>query len=110
MKRRCIELDLPPLEEYDFRNDKNPLNPDLEIDLQPTTNIRPYQERALAKMFGNGRGRSGVVVLPCGAGKTLVGITASSTIRKSTLVICKGYSLLHESCKYMHTITDARSL
>jgi len=98
------------LEEYDFRNDKNPLNPDLEIDLQPTTNIRPYQERALAKMFGNGRGRSGVVVLPCGAGKTLVGITASSTIRKSTLVICKGYSLLHESCKYMHTITDARSL
>jgi DNA excision repair protein ERCC-3 len=79
------------LEEYDFRNDRNALNPDLEIDLQPTTNIRPYQERALAKMFGNGRGRSGVVVLPCGAGKTLVGITATCTVRKSTLVICKGY-------------------
>lgn len=40
------------LEEYDFRNDT--LNPNLPIDLKPTTVIRPYQEKSLSKMFGNG--------------------------------------------------------
>ena len=39
-------------------------------------------------MFGNGRARSGIIVLPCGAGKTLVGITATCTIKKSALVLC----------------------
>lgn len=86
VKKRCIELDYPMLEEYDFRNDH--INPQLPFDLRPTTTIRPYQERALGKLFGNGRARSGIIVLPCGAGKTLVGITAACTIKKSCLVLC----------------------
>jgi DNA excision repair protein ERCC-3 len=86
VKRRCIELDFPMLEEYDFRNDT--VNPNLPIDLKPTTVIRPYQEKSLSKMFGNGRARSGIIVLPCGAGKSLVGITAACTVKKSTLVLC----------------------
>eukprot|EP00299_Pterocystis_sp_00344_P014225 c7037_g2_i3.p1 GENE.c7037_g2_i3~~c7037_g2_i3.p1 ORF type:complete len:463 (-),score=111.96 c7037_g2_i3:5-1393(-) len=57
------------------------------IDLKPTTTLRPYQEKALSKMFSNGRARSGIIVLPCGAGKTLVGITAACTIKKSVLVL-----------------------
>ena len=36
------------------------------IMLKPTTILRPYQEKSLRKMFGNGRARSGVIVLPCG--------------------------------------------
>jgi len=36
------------------------------IDLKPNTILRPYQEKSLRKMFGNGRARSGVIVLPCG--------------------------------------------
>ncbi|WFD45342.1 DNA helicase [Malassezia psittaci] len=86
VKRRCNELGFPMLEEYDFRNDR--MNPDLDIDLKPITHIRPYQEKSLAKMFGNSRARSGIIVLPCGAGKTLVGITAACTIKKSCLVLC----------------------
>ena len=39
-------------------------------------------------MFGNGRARSGVIVLPCGAGKTLVGVTACTTVRKRCIVLC----------------------
>jgi len=39
-------------------------------------------------MFSNGRARSGVIVLPCGSGKTLVGITAACTIKKRTMVLC----------------------
>ncbi|XP_037940776.1 general transcription and DNA repair factor IIH helicase subunit XPB [Teleopsis dalmanni] len=86
IQRRCIEIEHPLLAEYDFRNDTN--NPDINIDLKPTAVLRPYQEKSLRKMFGNGRARSGVIVLPCGAGKSLVGVTACCTVRKRALVLC----------------------
>ena len=74
------------MQEYDFRNDTK--NENVPIDLKPSTMIRNYQEKSLSKMFGNGRARSGVIVLPCGAGKSLVGITACCTVKKSALVLC----------------------
>uniref|UniRef100_A0A183EC17 Helicase_C_3 domain-containing protein n=1 Tax=Gongylonema pulchrum TaxID=637853 RepID=A0A183EC17_9BILA len=52
-----------------------------------TFEFRPYQEKSLRKMFGNSRARSGVIVLPCGAGKTLVGVTAATTVNKRCLVL-----------------------
>lgn len=70
LQKRCIEIEHPLLAEYDFRNDTR--NPDINIDLKPSAVLRPYQEKSLRKMFGNGRARSGVIVLPCGAGKSLV--------------------------------------
>ncbi|KAL3092361.1 hypothetical protein niasHS_007570 [Heterodera schachtii] len=85
VQKRCIEMEYPLLAEYDFRNDT--YNPNLNIDLKPTTTLRPYQEKSLRKMFGNSRARSGVIVLPCGAGKTLVGVTAATTINKRCLVL-----------------------
>ncbi|KAI7643728.1 DNA repair helicase rad25, partial [Hortaea werneckii] len=81
-----VKLNLPLTEEYDFRADEQ--NATLDIDLRPSTQIRYYQEHALSKMFGNGRARSGIIVLPCGAGKTLVGITAACTEKKSVIVLC----------------------
>lgn len=86
IKKRCIEIDYPLIEEYDFLNDSKLSH--LEIDLKPTSQIRTYQEICLNKMFGNGRARSGIIVLPCGSGKTLVGITSISTIKKSALILC----------------------
>lgn len=86
VKKQAIELDYPLMEEYDFRNDR--ANPDIPMDLKPHTRIRRYQERSLAKMFGNGRARSGIIVLPCGAGKTLTGVTAAQTIKKSVVCLC----------------------
>lgn len=86
IQKRCIEIDHPLLAEYDFRNDT--INKDINIDLKPAAVLRPYQEKSLRKMFGNGRARSGVIVLPCGAGKSLVGVTACCTVRKRALVLC----------------------
>ena len=86
VQKRCLSMGFPVLEEYDFNHDF--VNPNLDIDLKPGTKIRDYQEKSLGKMFGNGRARSGIIVLPCGAGKTLVGITAACTIRKSVIVLC----------------------
>ncbi|KAJ7106807.1 P-loop containing nucleoside triphosphate hydrolase protein [Mycena crocata] len=86
VKKRCSELEYPMLEEYDFRHDV--ANANLKIDLKAAAIIRPYQETSLSKMFSNGRARSGIIVLPCGAGKTLIGIIAACTIQKSCLVLC----------------------
>jgi hypothetical protein len=62
VKRVCLpppegRLNYPLLEEYDFRGDTH--NPPLDIELRPNVQLRPYQEKSLAKMFGNGRARSG---------------------------------------------------
>ncbi|HVK19050.1 MAG TPA: DNA repair helicase XPB, partial [Fimbriiglobus sp.] len=51
--------------------------------------VRDYQREA-ADVFhagGDVRGGSGVIVLPCGAGKTIVGIAAMALLQKSTLVL-----------------------
>ena len=52
--------------------------------------------RDRSKMFGNGRARSGVIVLPCGAGKTLVGISAACTIGRSTIVLCPNQTSVNQ--------------
>jgi DNA excision repair protein ERCC-3 len=51
--------------------------------------IRPYQEEAVAVFHAGGsvRGGSGVIVLPCGAGKTLVGIGTMARVKRKTLVL-----------------------
>ena len=86
IRRRCVELDSPLLEEYDFIHDIHVCS--IKIDLNPDTRIRKYQEKALSKMFNKSRARSGVVVLPCGAGKTIVGIAAITIIKKTALIVC----------------------
>ena len=50
--------------------------------------IRVYQEHAISRMFTGNRAKSGIIVLPCGAGKTLVGIMAIDKIKHKTLVMC----------------------
>lgn len=50
---------------------------------------RHYQRQA-AEIFHAGgaeRGGSGVIVLPCGAGKTIVGMTCMALVRASTLIL-----------------------
>src|SRR5690554_5856549 len=46
--------------------------------------LRPYQKEAVEHFWGGG---SGVVVLPCGAGKTLVGAAAMAQARATTLIL-----------------------
>ena len=89
VRERALQLNLPFTDEYDFRADT--MNPDIkELGLKQGSAIRPYQEKALSKMFSGGRAKSGIIVLPCGAGKTLVGIAATCTVGKNTIVICNG--------------------
>ena len=52
--------------------------------------LRGYQQQAVDAFWAEGHadGGSGVVVLPCGAGKTLVGIAAMARVQAHTLILC----------------------
>jgi DNA excision repair protein ERCC-3 len=98
--KRCQDIGFPLTEEYDFNNDE--VNAKLDIDLRPHAQIRYYQEKALSKMFSNSRARSGIIVLPCGAGKTLVGITAACGVKKSCIVLCtSGMSVVQWRAEFL---------
>jgi DNA excision repair protein ERCC-3 len=51
--------------------------------------VRDYQREAADVFYAGGdvRGGSGVIVLPCGAGKTIVGIAAMAQMQRSTLIL-----------------------
>jgi len=51
--------------------------------------VREYQRQAAESFIGNTLlpGGSGVVVLPCGAGKTVVGIYSMSLLKRRTLIL-----------------------
>jgi DNA excision repair protein ERCC-3 len=55
----------------------------IELD-QTTWQLRDYQQQAAAMFWEGG---SGVVVLPCGAGKTLVGAAAMAQASATTLIL-----------------------
>jgi len=67
----------------------------LELRLRETTasgrpfRLRPYQLEAVAAFHADGstRGGSGVLVLPCGAGKTIIGIGVMEKVKSHTLII-----------------------
>jgi DNA excision repair protein ERCC-3 len=52
-------------------------------------NLRDYQRESAEIFYAGGdvKGGSGVIVLPCGSGKTVVGIAAMSKVERSTLVL-----------------------
>lgn len=57
----------------------------LELSLTETKwALRDYQKDAVSRFWEGG---SGVVVLPCGAGKTLVGAAAMATAKTNTLIL-----------------------
>jgi DNA excision repair protein ERCC-3 len=60
--------------------------------------VRDYQRDAADIFYAGGdvRGGSGVIVLPCGAGKTIVGIAAMALMQRSTLVLTTGITAVKQ--------------
>jgi len=71
--------------------------------------VRDYQSDAAAAFWagGDSRGGSGVIVLPCGAGKTIVGIAAMAAAQKSTLVLTTSQTAVHQ---WHHELLDKTDL
>lgn len=76
----------------------------LDFSLKETTSdgknleIRNYQKEAAKAIVGNrGPGTGfGTIVLPCGAGKTVVGMTIMDMLKTSTLIITTNISAVHQ--------------
>jgi len=63
-----------------------------------TFSLRPYQRDAVDAFHAGGgtRGGSGVVVLPCGAGKTIVGIGILEKVRSQALILTSNVTALRQ--------------
>jgi DNA excision repair protein ERCC-3 len=61
----------------------------LQLSLDPGVDVRGYQAEAADAFYqgGSAAGGSGVVVLPPGSGKTIVGLVAMARVRQRTLVL-----------------------
>ncbi|MBQ5472145.1 MAG: DEAD/DEAH box helicase, partial [Treponema sp.] len=71
--------------------------------------IRSYQKEAANALIGNrGPGTGfGTIVLPCGAGKTIVGMTIMDMLKTSTLIITTNISAVHQ---WMQELKDKSNL
>jgi DNA excision repair protein ERCC-3 len=70
--------------------------------------IRPYQQEAADVFFagGSARGGSGVIVLPCGAGKTVVGMAAMAHLQTQTLILCTNITAVRQWLRELLDKTD----
>lgn len=90
IKQALIHIGFPA-EDLAGYTDGSPLSMQLRpITLQGSEfTPRKYQYAASAAFYAGGApsGGSGVVVLPCGAGKTIVGLAAMADIQRATLIL-----------------------
>src|SRR5262245_39974814 len=72
--------------------------------------VRDYQRDAADVFYagGDARGGSGVIVLPCGAGKTIVGIAAMALMQKSTLILTTSITAVKQWIREILDKTDLR--
>jgi DNA excision repair protein ERCC-3 len=71
--------------------------------------LRDYQKMAADAFYQSGSvmGGHGTVVLPCGAGKTIVGIDLMSRIKAQTLILCTSVAAVHQ---WIREILDKTNL
>ncbi|CCW60273.1 unnamed protein product [Phytomonas sp. EM1] len=85
---RCVIIGIPIQQQYEFEPDLSVRS--ANINLRPQTKPRSYQVEALEAATTGGILNSGCLLLPCGAGKTLLGIMVMCKVKKPTLVVCAG--------------------
>ncbi|MDQ2665824.1 MAG: DEAD/DEAH box helicase [Gemmatimonadota bacterium] len=86
----------------------------LEVALRPDTRagapfaLRDYQLQAVHAFhaLGSTRGGSGVIVLPCGAGKTVVGMGVMSAVQSSTLILTTSVTAVRQWIRELLDKTD----
>jgi DNA excision repair protein ERCC-3 len=72
--------------------------------------VREYQREAADVFYAGGdvKGGSGVIVLPCGSGKTIVGIAAMALVQKSTLILTTSVTAVKQWRREILDKTDLR--
>ncbi|KNH09540.1 DNA repair helicase and transcription factor protein [Perkinsela sp. CCAP 1560/4] len=73
--------------EYEYKTDTRTREV-RDFRLRDPKSLRGYQTDAIDSVFFNDRICSGLIVLPCGAGKTLTGISIAARLSKRLLILC----------------------
>lgn len=110
VKRELLKLGWPAFDEAPL-SDGDPF----ELRLKDTRSngaafsLRAYQEDAVKAFVGMGSPGTGygVVVMPCGAGKTVVGMAAMSVIGRKTLIVTTNVAAVHQ---WMDELLDKTSV
>jgi DNA excision repair protein ERCC-3 len=79
LKQALLKLGYPVHDRAAYRTGAS-----LSLQLHDAVTLRHYQHAAIERVVNEG---SGVVVLPCGAGKTLVGIGLMAQLQSNTLIL-----------------------
>ena len=71
---------------------------DISLRESESFSVRDYQLDSVKAFLGDGRPGLGygVIVLPCGSGKTITGLAAMSEIKTSTLILAPNVAALHQ--------------
>jgi len=71
--------------------------------------LRQYQMEAIDNFWagGSARGGQGIVVLPCGSGKTMVGMGIMAKAQACTLILCTNVAAVHQ---WINELIDKTSL
>ena len=70
--------------------------------------LRSYQQEAADLFYqaGQAKGGSGVIVLPCGAGKTMVGMAAMAAVQQKTLILTSSLTSVRQWRRELLDKTD----
>ncbi|GIQ68701.1 helicase [Xylanibacillus composti] len=90
IKNACMQAGYPVVDQAGYRDGEH-----LNVQFRERTakgsefQLRDYQRHAVDRFYQEGtvHGGSGIVVLPCGAGKTIVGLGAMVTCKCATLIL-----------------------
>ena len=79
-------------------DDRVPLVKSEHIPIEMKCELRDYQKEAVHSLLGDlGPGTGyGTIVMPCGSGKTVVGISIMAALQTRTLVLCPNVVAVHQ--------------
>lgn len=102
LKQELLRLGWPVADEAGYDDAEN------LVPVELTAELRSYQGDALAAWWADGgeAGGNGVLVLPCGAGKTVIGLGALVTAGLHTLIIATSISSARQWIRELLDKTD----
>ncbi|MGA7672839.1 MAG: helicase-associated domain-containing protein [Nitrolancea sp.] len=103
VKGRLAERGYPVLDEASMST-----SPRFDFDLNPDVTLRPYQAQAVRR-FVDRAVSGGVVLLPCGAGKTVVGVAIAASLGARTLIITPSRTIGDQWIAHFSSMTTVES-
>lgn len=76
-----------------------------DFDLVESVNLRDYQREARDR-FATHASSGGVIILPCGAGKTVVGVSIAALLQSSTLVVTPNRTIGEQWASHFSSMTS----